>query len=247
MKTRGSISDIERRKDISLEEEKRKIPVDCPKNVPLPSFKYITQHCTLNAYYPPRDREKIKGCDCIDSCDDSCNCIKLSSDWREILECNDGCKCDKSCKNRKVANSVMPKMYLKYGGVTHGFGVIANEVIRKGKFVAIYAGEVVEIKSFIDRVDSDYTFTVDSRVNKCTIEIDGTKKSNIARFFNHSCKSNLKTRIAYLGQNRMAYPAFFARRIINSGEELTIDYGDSYFSLKGTKCRCGECNDYTVL
>uniref|UniRef100_A0AC34F497 SET domain-containing protein n=1 Tax=Panagrolaimus sp. ES5 TaxID=591445 RepID=A0AC34F497_9BILA len=249
MKTRGQIKDRERREDISEGKEKHPIPVyGVPLNVPLPNFAYITEHSTRNTSYPPRDRLPFKGCSCEEKCDPkSCECIIFSKEINEILECNESCNCGESCKNRKCSNFIMPKMYLQYGNSAHGFGVFADEKIAKNTIVALYAGEVCEIMNHIKLADSDYTYRIESKVSKKEIEIDGTHRSNIARFFNHSCNPNMKTKTAYLGKHRMPYPVFIAIKTIRKHEEFLIDYGDRYFSLKGITCKCGECNEDIIL
>uniref|UniRef100_A0AC35GA79 SET domain-containing protein n=1 Tax=Panagrolaimus sp. PS1159 TaxID=55785 RepID=A0AC35GA79_9BILA len=186
----------------------------------------------------------IPGCNCDGRCRSStCECIKYSKEKKEILECGDNCNCNEDCKNRKFSQMILPKMYLQYGNTTHGYGVFANERIHRETIVASYAGEICEIQNHIELADSDYTYRIESVVSKREVEIDGTRRSNIARFFNHSCNPNMKTKTAYFGPNRYPYPVFLAKRTIEKNEELTIDYGDRYFSLKGISCNCGECNE----
>ena len=70
-----------------------------------------------------------------------------------------------------------------------------------------------------------------------TVALDCTK-GNALRHLNHSCRPNAFLRII---RNRVEV---YARSNIKSGEELTVDYGESPHS-GGMKCRCGhkDCRD----
>jgi len=67
--------------------------------------------------------------------------------------------------------------------------------------------------------------------------IDGSARSNIARYINHSCKPNCEAEI-------VAGRVFLrALRRIEAGEELSYDYGKEYFDMyiKPYGCRCAAC------
>ena len=82
----------------------------------------------------------------------------------EIIECGDNCGCDDDCKNRRIANAVLPKIVLRYIDSTFGFGVFAAEFIKKGTFAGAYVGEVKELNKSSDRKQSDYCFSLYSFV-----------------------------------------------------------------------------------
>uniref|UniRef100_A0AC34FC81 SET domain-containing protein n=1 Tax=Panagrolaimus sp. ES5 TaxID=591445 RepID=A0AC34FC81_9BILA len=245
MKTRGQIRNVEGRKDITDGKEKHPIPVKCPSTIPLPKFQYIKSHSKGRAFYPPADRLPMKGCECVDGkCNSNkCECVKYFAGTKEILECGDKCECDENCGNRKFTNGILPSMFLQFGENSYGFGVFAAENIAKGTFVASYVGEIREVKPFLTVEENDYIYEIASKVSRCDVEIDASKKGNIARFFNHCCKPNLETKIAYFGQDRMPYPVFLAKTNIRKKQEFTIDYGDYYFTNKGIACQCEVCND----
>jgi SET domain-containing protein len=67
--------------------------------------------------------------------------------------------------------------------------------------------------------------------------IDGSKRWNVARYVNHSCRPNAE---ALERRRRIVY---VARRRIKPEEEITVDYGKDYFeAFIGKKhCRCMAC------
>lgn len=67
--------------------------------------------------------------------------------------------------------------------------------------------------------------------------IDGSPRSNIARYINHSCQPNAK---AYRTGVRIW---IWSIRDIQSGEEITYDYGKKYFDdfIKPKGCKCQKC------
>ncbi|HBB44093.1 MAG TPA: hypothetical protein DCZ83_01745 [Candidatus Yonathbacteria bacterium] len=67
--------------------------------------------------------------------------------------------------------------------------------------------------------------------------IDGSARSNTARYINHSCKPNCEVDI--IG-GRVFVKAI---KRIEAGEELNYDYGKEYFDeyIKDMPCRCAYC------
>ena len=67
--------------------------------------------------------------------------------------------------------------------------------------------------------------------------IDGSLRSNTARYINHSCQPNAK---AY---NTGLRVWIWSLRAIEAGEEITIDYGKNYFDdfIKPVGCKCAKC------
>ncbi len=71
----------------------------------------------------------------------------------------------------------------------------------------------------------------------CLIDLSDTRaldctKGNIFRFLNHSCMPNAFLRII---RNRVEV---YARRAIKTGEEITVDYGETPHG-GGMRCTCG--------
>jgi SET domain-containing protein len=111
----------------------------------------------------------------------------------------------------------------------HRYGVYAAEPIPARRQVIEYTGERISRKETRKRGlgSRTYLFTLD---NYWTI--DGSVGGSGAEYINHCCDPNLRSEI--LG-GRVLY---ISRRLIVTGEELTVDYR---FSKKIDKvpCRCG--------
>lgn len=113
-----------------------------------------------------------------------------------------------------------------------GKGLFAEEAIPKGALVIEYIGRAATEEE--RRRDSGkYLFWISARRM-----INGNIPENTARYINHSCMPNCEA----------TGPAgrIFIRslRRIQSGEELTYDYGKEYFNkhIKPKGCRCKRCS-----
>lgn len=111
-----------------------------------------------------------------------------------------------------------------------GRGLFSGSSIRKGACVIEYTGRPLEEEEkFTSR--SKFLFDLDNGVT-----IDGAVKTNLARYINHSCNPNCEATI------HDGHVWIHAIRAIKSGEELSYDYGETYFSaFIGAKCRCSDC------
>jgi SET domain-containing protein len=78
---------------------------------------------------------------------------------------------------------------------------------------------------------SKYLFDLENGVT-----IDGAVRTNKARYINHSCRPNCEADV------HKGHVWIHATRAIKPGEELSYDYGETYFNayLAG-KCRCLKC------
>jgi SET domain-containing protein len=118
---------------------------------------------------------------------------------------------------------------------SNGYGVSSTKHMRKDSFICEYKGEVVSAevgKARLEHHRNTYVFAlIDGRY------IDSSQVGNISRFINHSCAPNaLAIEWIVKGTRRLGV---FARRAIKRGEEVTIDYGDTY--QFGT-CLCKRCS-----
>lgn len=112
-----------------------------------------------------------------------------------------------------------------------GLGLFTDEPIGRGEFVIEYHGPVLTSKE-ADAKGGKYLF--ETSRNRT---IDGSARSNAARYINHSCKPNCEIDIL---RGRIYV---FSKRGIKAGEELTYDYGKEYFDdyIKPYGCRCLAC------
>ncbi|OGI26100.1 MAG: hypothetical protein A3E38_00850 [Candidatus Moranbacteria bacterium RIFCSPHIGHO2_12_FULL_54_9] len=112
-----------------------------------------------------------------------------------------------------------------------GLGLFAAAPIKRGKTIIEYVGKRIPT-SVGDTLNNRYIFNVSSRC-----DIDGSPRSNTARYINHSCRPNCEA------INRRGRVFIVARKNIKVGEELTYDYGTSYFEgvIQPAGCRCQQC------
>ncbi len=132
----------------------------------------------------------------------------------------------------------------------HGNGVFATETIEKGERIVRYKGklrthdEVDEEYGDVDEDGHTFLFTLNDEY-----VVDGNSGGNIARWINHSCRTNCEAVIEEHDKHRRKDKVFIeATRRIKPGEELTYNYGitlDEPHNAKNKKlwaCRCGAPN-----
>lgn len=114
-----------------------------------------------------------------------------------------------------------------------GLGLFANAAIKKGTDIVEYTGERIPV-AVADARATKYLFEIDDAWT-----VDGSARSNVARYINHSCEPNAEAEID--GDNRIF---IIATRDIQRGEEITFDYGDEYFNefIRPGGCRCMRCH-----
>jgi SET domain-containing protein len=110
-----------------------------------------------------------------------------------------------------------------------GKGCFAAVPFAKGRKIAEYQGER------ISRIEVARRLAGRRRIRICGIDtywaIDGSCGGNGTQYVNHSCAPNIFLRIMH------GHILLFALRDIRAGEELTLDYVDSYHS-DSTRCYC---------
>ena len=124
---------------------------------------------------------------------------------------------------------IVAKTDLKVKKTSAGLGLVALAPIVKGQTVIEYVGE--RIPADLDR-ENRYIFNVNAKW-----DIDGSARSNTARYINHACRPNCEA------INRRGRIFIVARRNIKAGEELTYHYGKDYFEgyIRSAGCRCAKC------
>jgi uncharacterized protein len=129
----------------------------------------------------------------------------------------------------------VPKHPFRIGRASAGLGLFATEPFRKGEFIVRYTGRRVTDAESERREarGARYMFEINSHW-----AIDGSSRSNLARYVNHSCRPNAEAL-----ERRKHRIVYVARRRIKPGEEITVDYGKDYFNayIKKSGCRCAIC------
>ncbi|XP_055930546.1 histone-lysine N-methyltransferase SUV39H2-like isoform X2 [Argiope bruennichi] len=233
---------------------------------------YVTTSVTIN-------EEPVAFCSCNNCFENKNSCCPLDSDahfaynkYRRlqlhpgypVYECNKLCKCGKDCINRVVQNGQKVKVAIFRTSNGRGWGLKTLETIQKDQFVLEYLGEIVtsdeaEMRGNIyDYVERSYLFDLDYGEENCQYTVDAGHVGNAAHFINHSCDPNLHVFAVWINQQDPHLPrlAFFAKKKINRGEELTFDYkmvknhgrfGDKPSQLEERipcKCNSRNCKNY---
>ena len=112
-----------------------------------------------------------------------------------------------------------------------GLGLFAVQPIAKGTRIIEYKGPLIPNED-VDKRRGKYFFGVNTKWT-----IDGSPRSNVARYINHSCKPNAEALIS----GRRVW--IWSRKKIKAGEEIAYDYGKEYFEdiIKPMGCRCEKC------
>lgn len=114
-----------------------------------------------------------------------------------------------------------------------GLGVYAAETIPARRKIGEMRGELISVAEARRRIKGR------ARIHVVEISerraIDATDSDGPLRYINHSCQPNAVLRI------RQGRAEFYAVRDIESGEELTADYGESHHEGR-LRCACGAPN-----
>jgi uncharacterized protein len=141
----------------------------------------------------------------------------------------------KTAKNKK--RRIESRFALRVGRSRTGLGVFAEEPIKHGMRIVEYTGRTLKPgEEYTSR--SKYLFEISKAKT-----IDGTVKSNAAKYFNHSCAPNCRAE----NTGRRIY--IVSRRRIEPGEELTYNYGKDYFDqhIRKKGCRCLKCEPIELV
>jgi SET domain-containing protein len=128
----------------------------------------------------------------------------------------------------------MPRRPLRIGRSFTGLGLFATRPIRKRARIVEYKGRLIGTKEAnrLEARGNRYLYEINSRWT-----VDGTPRSNIARYANHSCNPNAES---YNVKLRVFLRAL---RNIKPGEEIVYDYGTDYLKnvIGRSNCKCSRC------
>jgi hypothetical protein len=175
------------------------------------------------------------------------------------VECNYMCPCHAlvhcrrnpassgsyNCGRRQLQNGCQVPLEIVPMNDGRGFGVRSLARIPKGTFVTEYVGEVISQAENVVREQQRagaefYTWELNNN-----FVIDATKYRNVGAFVNHQCKRSNLAPVKVLVNNQRPRMAFFAKRDIEAGEEVTINYWTgvrrTLRSGFGENCLCTYC------
>ena len=128
----------------------------------------------------------------------------------------------------------MPRRSFRVGRAFTGLGLFATKRIKNREKIAEYKGPRIgpEEAGRLERRGNRYLYEINPRVT-----IDGTPRSNVARYANHSCNPNAET---YTYGGRVFIRAI---RNIKPDDEITYDYGTDYLKhvIGRSRCLCSRC------
>lgn len=112
-----------------------------------------------------------------------------------------------------------------------GLGLFTLRDVPPGKRIIEYVGPLVTAEE-VARRRGKYFFEIND-----DYAIDGSPRSNTARYINHSCLPNAE---AFVTGKRVW---IWSKLEIKSGEEITLDYGEAYFNdyIRPKGCKCVKC------
>ncbi len=113
-----------------------------------------------------------------------------------------------------------------------GLGLFAVDAFKKGEHIVEYTGKRLTGKEVDALTENRYLLEINDRYT-----IDGSPRTNIARYANHACKPNAETETI----GGRAY--IIAKKVIRPGDEITWNYGKEYFNdfIKEGGCKCTTC------
>ncbi|EFJ34579.1 hypothetical protein SELMODRAFT_166928 [Selaginella moellendorffii] len=201
------------------------------------------------------------GCRCIDCCRGEQEDPGMMREFPEaptpddlplIYECGPACSCTIQCCHRLSQRGASAELKV-VRHPTKGWSLHAAQDIKPGAFICEYAGELLTTKEARKR---HQTYDQSPRATSLLVvrehlpkgdaclrfNIDATNVGNIARFINHSCDGgNLLSCLVRSAGCCVPRLAFFTRKEIQSGQELTFSYGVVEPGLESSSraCFCG--------
>jgi SET domain-containing protein len=128
----------------------------------------------------------------------------------------------------------MPRRPFQIGRSLTGLGLFATRPIKKHARLMEYKGPILDLADAqrAEARGNRYLFEVSKHRT-----IDGTARSNIARYANHSCNPNAES---VIWRGRVFIKAL---RNIKPGEEIVYDYGTDYlkYVIGRSNCKCSRC------
>ncbi|WP_418318272.1 SET domain-containing protein [Piscinibacter sakaiensis] len=111
-----------------------------------------------------------------------------------------------------------------------GTGAFAAEAVPARRKIGEIRGESISVREARRRAKGQQRIMLIEVSDKRAI--DASQSTDPLRFTNHSCQPNAVLRI------RQGRVEFYAMRALASGEEITVNYGETHHEGRLT-CRCG--------
>ncbi len=133
--------------------------------------------------------------------------------------------------HRKALNNpTIPDITIGWRHEKIGYGIFANQPIKKWNLIGEYTGLLRRRNLFFPNVN-DYCFMYPREwLALRAFTIDSSKQGNFTRFINHSDMPNLESVAVF--HDGLFHIIVRATEDIPAGSELTYDYGDIYWTRR---------------
>jgi SET domain-containing protein len=131
----------------------------------------------------------------------------------------------------QILSSYIPEVSIRYVHEAIGYGLFAEEPILENQYIGEYTGVVRrnDRRYFEPLNNYCYEYPTADEIGRSYV-IDA-KEGCLTRFINHQESPNLKALYAYWeGYYHLIFLALYP---IKPGEQLSFDYGESYWYLRG--------------
>jgi len=133
----------------------------------------------------------------------------------------------------KISQGFLADVTIRWIDHDIGYGLFANDDLSEGAYIGEYTG-IVRPLPRSKKQTNGYCFHYPTRFWSWNYYvIDSYKEGNELRFVNHSKSANVEPKCLY--DRGLLHIAFFAKRDIERGEELTFDYGEDYWQHRQQK------------
>lgn len=159
--------------------------------------------------------------------------LALSETLSEILESFRQHRLDYVSLARQAAVSRLGEI-VEIREASVGRGVFARQVFSSGNMIATITGKLITEAAHASEYCMDFN------------ETESLEPDAPFRFLNHSCEPNCELVVLEADETHDAEMALFTCRAVDSGDELTIDYG--WPAEYAIPCLCGElsCRGWIV-
>jgi hypothetical protein len=140
-----------------------------------------------------------------------------------------------------TARVIGKRVYFEKSAI-QGWGLFALEPISSESLICEYTGDLVRVQ-VADRREAAYEraglHMYLFRLDNTELIIDATVRGGQARFLNHSCSPNCRSRVLNVGKSQII--SFYAIKHIKPHEELTFNYKMEFENDRSLwmKCYCG--------
>jgi SET domain-containing protein len=128
----------------------------------------------------------------------------------------------------EIERGALAKTSVRWCGGKIGWGLFAEEALKNGAFVGEYTGNVRKNDDHLSVNNYLYEYPIPDYIGRSHV-IDATR-GNLIRYVNHKTHANLKPVYAFV--EGIYHLILLAKQDIGKGEELTYDYGKTYWYVR---------------